>query len=948
MNRSLLTLTALILLLGTAAWSADIPDRWTAPQVPTELAQLPKLDQPFVPDGELAEWGSAATVPIRYESYVSRPRPKGKWLGPSDAGMEVYCAWSEEGLCLAAVVADDDVFNDRKGEAFWQCDCIEFHFDGRTDKIGSPLQELGVEHVYYRPPNGKFPAEAYIRPDNKISYDVKCAGKRTPTGYTAELLVPWSAFPAFKPEIGSTVAMQWVLTDRDSRDEKDYIFPQTLSYQGLKYLRVKPQDYVKWTLVDKPSVGPGAGLGPMLALDSPQTLVDERPVSISVEASKNLADRIGSVKVKAVDADGKIVLDSQVELSPLPKPWDCSRAGKIEWPAGPVANGYGSVEATVSDKQGNVIGTAKRSFLSARGIVDGFLSRLEKVDLPKLARTEPFKAQAYMGAASSLERLERRLASGQLAEVFPSIQEMEARFDVLEDGKLDGQYSGFLDLLALAGDPESGVVVEFDSRSNPTILMTWGSFPLATVSVTESPSEEVAMKFFDLQEGDAPSRPERITIAGYPALMNTRRFVQRLSGPSAYNPDRRVMVLWPSDRSALVGEPDVIGGNWGGAQAVVIMPQCAPEIRQAAEEYAKEFGAPLTDLDKALTTPKCVVAGDISGSKLADLLKTYLVCSAHYTDGFSGLTVVKGKRVISISAPTRKVAERVAGLVALGEPIKPSEVDTIRRHLVEELAPKVALDSAPPKGGVYLGDVHLHTTYSDGSASPVELVLEGMYANLDYMVITDHQAIEGGREARRLLAEYGVRYPVTVGQEISIDNAAIHANAYPLKKVIGPIPPADAVKEAHAQGAIIQWNHPGWPASDWAFKHVYRGTEGTGFDAWEHYTDEFDRWKKLGIMPVVVGSTDNHSTAFGWSERTAIIGPSAEGNDLADAIRGRRAALVAQTTIGYLYGPDEMPYWVWQALADGPAVKRTHAERIRTALQDADIMGLLRANPPKK
>lgn len=162
MKKHLLLIT-LILLLGTAAaWSASSLDRWTLPPTSApEPAQLPKLDQPFVPDGDLQEWRSTASVPIRYESYISRPKQKGKWLGPADAGMEVYCAWTDQGICLAAVVADDDVFNDCAGEAFWRRDCIEFHLDGRApDKLNSPAQELGVEHVYYRPPNGEFAAEA--------------------------------------------------------------------------------------------------------------------------------------------------------------------------------------------------------------------------------------------------------------------------------------------------------------------------------------------------------------------------------------------------------------------------------------------------------------------------------------------------------------------------------------------------------------------------------------------------------------------------------------------------------------------------------------------------------------------------------------------------------------------------------------------------------------------
>lgn len=934
------TLVALALISALAFGGVSSADRWDSSAVSTEPAQLPRLDQPLVLDGDLREWGSAAYVPIRCESSISRAKQKGKWQGPADSGMEVYCAWSPEGLCLAAVVADDDVFNDRKGEAFWRRDSIEFHFDGRApDKLMTPTQELGVEHVYYRPPNGEFPAEAYVRPDNRGMSGLKCAGKRTPTGYTAELLVPWSAFPAFKSEVGSLFAMQWVVCDYDARDGKDITYPATLSYLGAKYLRVKPQDYVKWALVDNPAVGPGAGLGCMFALDSPQTLIDARPMSISVEACKNLADRIGSVQVKAVDADGKVLLDRQVELSPLPKPWDGSKAGKLAWPDDVAAQGFGSVEATVRDKQGNVIGTATRPFLAAGGVVDGLLSRLEKADLRTLARTEPFKAGAYLGAASTLERLERWLAAGQLSEIVPAIREVEARFDVLEDGKLDGKYPGLLDLLTLAADPESGVVVEFPPRSNPTVLFTWGSFPLASANVIESASAEEAMKAIE----PPGAGWQRITIGGCPASVCGTRYVQRASGAAAYDPSMQVILAWPPDRQARMTDVGYLKNREGFP--TVVLPGCPTAIREAVEASAKKPGGAMIELDTALTKPTVVIAGDISGTKFAGQFKTYWVRSAYYTDGFGGLILVKGKRVINVSAPTRKVAERAAELIASGMPIKPSDVDAMRRDLVEELAPKVALDSAPPKGGVYLGDTHLHTIYSDGIASPVEMVLEGMYANLDYMVITDHQTLTGAQEAQRLLAEYGVSYPVTVGEEIT---AQIHSNAYPVKKLIPPLVPPQAIEAAHAQGAVIQWNHPGYPTSDWVFKYFNGGTIGTGFDAWEHYTDDLDRWKARGIMPVVVGSTDNHSTNFAWCERTAIIAPSGEGEDLANAIRDRRAALVAPMANSYLYGPDEMPYWVWHALADGASVKKAQAERLRTALQDADIIGLLRASPPVK
>ncbi len=547
-----------------------------------------------------------------------------------------------------------------------------------------------------------------------------------------------------------------------------------------------------------------------------------------------------------------------------------------------------------------------------------------------------------------MEKLERRLATLNVAGAVRTIYELEARFDSMEDGKLDTKYPGLLDLLALAADPESGVIVEFAPRGNPTVLITWGSLPLAMADVSESPSAEAAVKLLESPDGEQATGRVKTTIGGLPAVVYTRRSFSRPSGPGAYDPNRRIICAYPQDRQAWMGDLDLLN-RVGGIEAVAVLPGCPTAIREAVQAWARKSNAALTDIETALTKRRIIVAGDVSGSKFADDLKTYWVRSAYDIEGFGGLSIVKGKRVIHVQAPTRKVAERAAELIASGQPITRADVDSLRAWLVEERAPKAAPDASPPEGGLFCGDVHLHTFYSDGIASPVELVLQGMYANLDFMVITDHDRIDGARLGRRLLAEYGVDYPVIVGEEISIEKGAIHACAYPLKECIGPISLEEVLKAAHSQAAVIQWNHPPWPGSDWAFKHVNSGTVGTGFDAWEHYSDDFGRWEARGIMPVVVGSTDNHSIQFGsWCERTAIIAPSAEGGDLADAIRDRRAALVAPMRSGYLYGPEETPSWVWQMMADGPSLKQAQAERIRRALQNADIVGLLRASPPSK
>lgn len=126
-----------VIIISTLLFSAVFaaPDRWTPPVMQTAPAQLPKLARPMKMDGVLTEWKSAACVPLYCRSYILYSRDSHKWNGPADAGFEVYCAWNDKGFCLAAVVADDDVRNNRTSKDYWQQDCVEFFLDGRVGKI---------------------------------------------------------------------------------------------------------------------------------------------------------------------------------------------------------------------------------------------------------------------------------------------------------------------------------------------------------------------------------------------------------------------------------------------------------------------------------------------------------------------------------------------------------------------------------------------------------------------------------------------------------------------------------------------------------------------------------------------------------------------------------------------------------------------------------------------
>ncbi|HOI29705.1 MAG TPA: PHP domain-containing protein [Melioribacteraceae bacterium] len=75
-------------------------------------------------------------------------------------------------------------------------------------------------------------------------------------------------------------------------------------------------------------------------------------------------------------------------------------------------------------------------------------------------------------------------------------------------------------------------------------------------------------------------------------------------------------------------------------------------------------------------------------------------------------------------------------------------------------------------------DLHMHTTYSDGIYSPAELVQKAKAAGLDTISITDHDSLNGIKEAVAVGKEIGVE--VIPGVEIStdLDEKEVHLLGY--------------------------------------------------------------------------------------------------------------------------------------------------------------------------
>jgi hypothetical protein len=107
-----------------------------------------------------------------------------------------------------------------------------------------------------------------------------------------------------------------------------------------------------------------------------------------------------------------------------------------------------------------------------------------------------------------------------------------------------------------------------------------------------------------------------------------------------------------------------------------------------------------------------------------------------------------------------------------------------------------------------LADVHMHTTYSDGTGTVKEVLdFAESHTSLDVIAITDHDTIEGALRARDEAAKQSYRFEVIVGEEISTREG--HLLALFLNERIAPGQSVErSIEQVHAQGGLAIVAHP--------------------------------------------------------------------------------------------------------------------------------------------
>jgi len=149
----------------------------------------------------------------------------------------------------------------------------------------------------------------------------------------------------------------------------------------------------------------------------------------------------------------------------------------------------------------------------------------------------------------------------------------------------------------------------------------------------------------------------------------------------------------------------------------------------------------------------------------------------------------------------------------------------------------------PPAGerNWFRGDLHTHTIYSDGSATPAELVIRAYEAGLDFIGITDHNRAQSAAG----LVPSGDDWPVLVpGVEVTTYGG--HFNVWGTDTWYDFRDPSPeglqaAVNAAVADGGLVAMNHPKPFGPEWSYGQV------KGFHCIEAWNGWWDRLNNVSL-----------------------------------------------------------------------------------------------------
>ncbi len=877
--------------IAAAVPLAALPEEWNFDTSPvTELTQI----------GLNEEW------------QLMRNSSVAPWRGTADVSARVSLGWHANGLFFRFEVTDDDIRNDREAPELWQQDCLELFLappKGRTFRLTGG--EADRMQILLGPPakNG--------RVKNYIFCPVPCdagllqlRGQRTGDGYYIELFVPRTMLGENDWREGTEIRMQLLLDDSDVRG--DTIQTRSFSFGGKRgAFSETPDDYLPFRFCADTVQGETTLLDPFWHATAKNRFPDRIQIEATPFGDAILATLTGTDGIFRMTA----TLPPTGDILTIP----------AEVPDG-------AYTLTLQpNRDGKPLGVRHFPIIN----LSRTLWRLGKLVWAELAARDPWRACAWLSVVSTVEFIKAAAIARQSeADLRRAFDELDCRLALLDGKPLPENAEEPLWLLELSRGFEAQIAVEF-SRSNwqqmATVVIPWGDFPLVNSQIYPYSDAVTAQNRLELLR-ELQFQANKIAIPGADdAFFGTGHM---FDGAQYYDLVPEVMVSLISARAPRTA----YRLNWEEAQKLafdaVAFTDDAPEtMRHAVETFAVAHHIPVIALEARVKYRLVLIAGQLPMGMCDAFMQS--LCGIP-TDS---IIFRCGRMLYETTGSPRELGMEFASFLLTGQPLT-KELAEHFRSLRAAALPEPNATAQCAAAELWIGDTHTHTLYSDGTTTPAGLAAEALYAGLSFLVVSDHNLTDGALALKQIEAESGFNFPLVVGEEITMNNK-FHLNLYPLISTVDcNLRFDDLVAAAHAQGAIVQWNHPtSWgTALNRYWFHGGNIVERDGINAVERNLEHFERWRAAGKLPVYVGSTDTHMGIFGHFDSTVVRTREFSGAALAEAIRTRHAAMINCRLNGYVYGDEAMTAAVVAALRQSEETRERFRRRLIRVLQAADLV----------
>lgn len=154
----------------------------------------------------------------------------------------------------------------------------------------------------------------------------------------------------------------------------------------------------------------------------------------------------------------------------------------------------------------------------------------------------------------------------------------------------------------------------------------------------------------------------------------------------------------------------------------------------------------------------------------------------------------------------------------------------------------------------YVGAIHIHTTYSDGSKPIAEVIAIGRNAGLDFMLFSDHMTLKGLEEKKEGWYD---RTLVLIGYEINDREDRNHLLAFNLRQVLpADLKPKEYVRKVREHGGLGIIAHPDEVRNKLPQYRPYpwNAWDVDGFDGIEiwnqmsEWMEKLTRWNRLAMV----------------------------------------------------------------------------------------------------